>query len=291
MQSLILCKILMTRPEISYDAILQLAIDRVAVTDVQKDFDPNQVALSLVSLDSGQKGSVRGEQQFITASVVKLFWLAFAVRQVESNKVAFSTEFKRAARDMIIISSNDATGYIVNATTGANPGPELPEKEFQVWLEKRQSANRHFAKLGYKDINILHRTYNEEAYGVEKQAWGSDQTNRNKLTTDAAVRLMGEIVEGKAGNAASTKWMLSLLRRVPLVDIPGGGASDTGYIGIAMPSGTEIFGKTGSTSLNRHDVAAFTLPDGRRFVLAIFTNYGPNEKIIPALTREVISQL
>lgn len=273
--------------------VVQNAVRQVAASGMQKPWDEANVALTLWQLDfSGvrAKGEFRGEERFITASVVKLFWLAFAAHRVDQGKVEKSDEVERAARDMIVDSSNDATGYIVNVTTDADPGGELHGAAYDKWLVKRNEANLWFQSLGYQNIHVMHRTYNEGAYGRERQALGKDLELRNRLTTNSTVRLMTEIMQGKVVSPAWCNWMRSLLHRsVPADDPKADGQAR--YIGSALPKGSQLWSKAGWTSLNRHDVAAFELPDGRRYVLAVFTNYGGNEKIVPAFSKAIVDQL
>lgn len=277
-----------------YDLLLREAVAEVRQSGVQKDLRDDQVALTLIQIDGTAvlaRGAFRGDEGFLTASVVKLFWLAFAGHQLEQRRVRMSEEFQRAARDMIVDSSNDATGYIVNATTGALPGPELPDADFAAWLTRRNAANRWLQSLGYEGINVLHRTYNEGSYGVERQAMGKDLEFRNRLTTNTTARMMVEVMQDKLGEGKTHVWMRSLLQRSIPADDPKADGQSRGYIGAALPSGSKLWSKAGWTSINRHDVAAFDLPDGRRFVLAIFTNYGPNDQIVPALARAVVKRI
>lgn len=271
--------------------VLEAAV--VAAAKVQQPFSEKDVAMTLWQIDDNavlDKAEFRGEESFITASVVKLFWLAFAAHEVNAGRIKKSEEFERAVRDMIVDSSNDATGYIVNATTGALPGPELAGKQLDDWNRKRQAANRWFKSLGYQNINVIHRTYNEGAYGRERQAFGKDLELRNRLTTNATVRMMTEIMQGKVVSPQQCEWMRARLsRNVPADDPKADGQSK--YIGSALPSGSKLWSKAGWTSLNRHDVAAFKLPDGRMYVLAIFTNYGGNDKIVPTMAKMVVDQL
>lgn len=283
------------QPQTNFDSLVSSAVQRVGAAVVVKDFDPNQVAVTLLQYDSTGKvigsGNFRENESFRTASVVKLFWLAFAAHQLEERKVRMSPEFQRAAADMIVVSSNDATGYIVNATTGACPGPELPQAEFKSWLEKRQECNKWFVSKGYIGINVLHRTYNEESYGVEKQAMGKDGEWRNSLNTASTARLMLEIMNDQLHSPKSGKWMRSLLMRKNPADDDSADSQAKNFIGGALPKGSKLWSKAGWTSVNRHDVAAFELPTGGRYVLAIFTNYGGSPTIVTELAKGIIQNL
>jgi hypothetical protein len=67
-----------------------------------------------------------------------------------------------------------------------------------------------------------------------------------------------------------------------------------GFTGIALKGveGARLWSKAGWTSTTRHDVAYIELPDGRKFVLAVFTSDHANEReIIPTVAREVMEGL
>lgn len=271
---------------------LTKALDAVVMQN--SSIDRQEIAISLSEID--ETGTVRAihhnpDKTFLTASVIKLFWLAFAGHHLEQTKTEPSEEFQRAASDMIRISSNDATGYIVNATTGAHPGPELPPDDYRAWLEKRQAANRWFAGLGYTGLNVLHRTYNEGSYGVERQAMGKDLEHRNRIHSAGTVRLMTEIMLGRIVKPQRCNWMQALLKRANPADDPEADSQAKNFIGGALPKGAQLWSKAGWTSTNRHDVACFTLPGKGRFVLCILTSYGNRETIVTDIARAVIAEI
>ena len=51
------------------------------------------------------------------ASVIKLFYLAAAHRWMEDNRLRDTPELRRAMRDMIVESYNEATHYVVDLLT------------------------------------------------------------------------------------------------------------------------------------------------------------------------------
>src|SRR5918997_3578744 len=114
---------------------------------------------------------------------------------------------------MIVDSSNDATGYVLDVLTNTTSGPELEGREFNVWRDSRNFANRYFASLGYANINANQKTFCEDAYGREKQSRGPKGENRNKLTTNATARLLAEIATGRAVTPSRSLQMMELLKR------------------------------------------------------------------------------
>ncbi len=260
-----------------------------------RDLQSNQVAVTLIDLSDPSApthGSYRGEEQVYPASVIKLFYLVAAHHWMEQGQMQDTEELRRAMRDMIVDSYNEATGYIVDLLTGTTSGPELSAGEMAVWYEKRNAVNRYFSSLGYQKINVNRKPWCEGPYGREMQSTRMHAPNhRNWLTTDATARLMTEIVLGKAVTTRRCAEMMELLKREPFGD-GNRNAQASSYTGAGLPQGARLWSKAGWTSQTRHDAAYVELPGGPKFVLVVFTVDHANEReIIPSLTREVVQGL
>jgi len=254
----------------------------------------SQLSITLIDLRDPQHpvtASFRGSERVYPASVVKLFYLVAVHRWLEDKKIQETDELKRAVRDMIVVSSNEATQYIVDVLTHTTGGYELPPKEMEVWQNQRNVVNRYYSSLGFTNINVNQKTFCEDAYGREKVSRGPNGENRNKLTTDATARLLFEIVTGRAVSTTRSAQMMELLRR----DFSGTSTDNDdqghGFTGIALQgmSGARLWSKAGWTSTTRHDAAYIELPNGAKFVLVTFTVDHANEReIIPTVARVVI---
>src|SRR2546423_8876784 len=276
---------------------LQELVNQAARTALTKFADQklveNQLAITLIDLRDPQHpvtASFRGNERIYPASVVKLFYLVATHRWLEDKKIQETDELKRAVRDMIIESYNEATQYVVDVLTQTTGGYELPPKEMEEWQYKRNAMNRYFTSLGYSNINVNQKTFCEDAYGREKVSRGPNGENRNKLTTDATARLLSEIVTGRAVNQARSAQMMALLKR----DFAGTSKDNDdqghGFTGIALPgTGAKLWSKAGWTSTTRHDAAYVELPSGAKFVLVTFTTEHANDReIIPTVAKVVI---
>jgi hypothetical protein len=105
----------------------------------------SQLSITLIDLRDTQHpitASFRGNERVYPASVVKLFYLVAVHRWLEDKKIQETPELKRAVRDMIVDSSNEATQYVVDVLTQTTGGFELPAKEMEEWQYKRNSVNR-----------------------------------------------------------------------------------------------------------------------------------------------------
>ena len=259
-------------------ASLKLAADELAVTLVDLR-DPEHPA----------RGHYRGDAQIYPASVIKLFFLAAAHRQMEDGRLADTPELRRALSDMIVHSYNEATSYIVDLLTDTTSGAELPEAELRAWQDKRNAVNRYFASFGYTDINANRKTWGEGPYGREIQAMRAFKPERNFLTTNATARLLTEIATGKSVTAARSEQMMALLKRDFMADA-NHQARD--YTARALPAASRLWSKAGWMSVARHDAAYIELPAGERLVLVIFTvDHANDREIIPAIARSVVEDV
>jgi len=277
------------------DAQLQKIVEEISSAALkqfaEKKLFSNQLAITLVDVREPthlKMGNFRGNSPIYPASVVKLFYLAATHRWVEDGKLADSEELRRALKDMIVDSSNDATAYVVDALTGTTSGPELPEAEMKVWGEKRNVVNRYFTSLDYTSINVNQKPWGDAPYGRERLWVGKSYGNRNALTTDATARLLAEIAVRRCVTAERSAEMLKLLERdfSPKTD-----ADDQGhrYTGLGLPPDAKLWSKAGWTSTARHDAAYVQLTDGRKFVLVTFTNNHANDRnIIQFIAAEVV---
>ena len=254
----------------------------------------SQLSITLIDLRDPQHpvtASFRGSERVYPASVVKLFYLVAVHRWLEDKKIQETDELKRAVRDMIVVSSNEATQYIVDVLTHTTGGYELPPKEMEVWQNQRNVVNRYYSSLGFTNINVNQKTFCEDAYGREKVSRGPNGENRNKLTTDATARLLFEIVTGRAVSTTRSAQMRELLKRDFSGTSPDNDDQGHGFTGIALRgmSGARLWSKAGWTSTTRHDAAYIELPNGAKFVLVTFTVDHANEReIIPTVARVVI---
>lgn len=283
---------------------LQTLVDDAARATLQRFADKKltreQIAITLVDLrDSNRprQANFRGDAQIYPASVVKLFYLVAAHRWMEDGKLKDTPELRRAMKDMIVESSNDATHYVLDVLTDTVSGPELPPDEMKIWAEKRNAVNRYFRSIGYNDINANQKPWCEGPYGRDRIFVGERYDNRNKLTTNATARLLTDIVLGRAVTPSRSAQMMELMRR----DFSGSSSDPDdqahGFTGIALAGNPQwkdakLWSKAGWTSSTRHDAAYIELPNGARFVLVTFTTDHANERdIIPTVARFVMEKI
>jgi len=276
--------------ELPHSPALQGILDSV-VRDTLKQFESkglkaDQLAVTVVDLNDTNKlarASYRGDLRIYPASVVKMFYMLAAHQWMEEGKLQDTEELRRAMKDMIVDSGNEPTHYIVDLLTDTTSGPELSKEELEKWQDKRNAVNRYLVAQGYQNINVNRKPWGDGPYGRETQSIKASAPNhRNWLTTDATARLMTEIALGKAVSAKRSTEMRELLSRDPQSKTD----RQALYTGAALPDGAKLWSKAGWTSQTRHDAAYVELPDGRKFVLVVFTEGNANNtEIIPAVAK------
>ena len=246
------------------------------------------LAISVVDVTKPEllsRGDYHGDAPFYPASVIKLFFMT----DVYATKRQNIGDVGRALREMIVVSDNDATAYLVDLLAETVPGPPLQGRALTRYVERRREINRRFQRLGYADnVSAMMKPWSFGPYGVDLQVLGTNRENRNKLTANATASLLLWIVRRRAPGAEES---LKLLER-PLSPLREEENQVKEFIGEALPAASRLFSKAGWTSEVRHDAAYVELPDGRKFVVVIFTRgIAEDVTIVPAVARAVLGEL
>ncbi|HLM02173.1 MAG TPA: serine hydrolase [Pyrinomonadaceae bacterium] len=276
--------------------VLTTAVNETLNKFAAKKFQPENLAATLIDLrdpNNPRAANFRGDAKIYPASVVKMFYMVAVYQWLKDKKLKDTPELRRALRDMIVDSSNDATHQIVDVLTGATGGGELSPAELKIWASRREAVNRYFKSLDYTDVNITQKTYCEDIYGRERQFWNGGK-NRNMLTTGATARLLAEIALGKAVSPDASRRMLELLKRDPYKENKDSDSQDIGFTGIALKNipDARLWSKAGWTSNSRHDAAFVETPGGQKFVLVVFTEkFAGEREIIPDIAAKILREL
>lgn len=231
------------------------------------------------------RGDYRGDERFYPASVIKLFFMA-DVYATHKEKIG---DVDRALKEMIVVSDNDATAYLVDLLADTVPGPPLEGRALRRYVDRRREINERFRKLGYADnVSAMMKPWSFGPYGVDLQVLGENRVNRNMLTSNACASLLLWIQRLRAPGAPE---MMKLLAR-PLAPVREEENQVKEFIGAALPEGARLWSKAGWTSEVRHDAAYVELPNGRKLILVIFTRgIADDVTLIPAIAKNVLAEL
>jgi len=250
----------------------------------------------VIDLTPGQPGAAhpsggfRADESSYPCSVVKICYLSFYESQKEAGKLADNPELVRAVKDMITVSSNDATGFVVDSITGTTSGPEIADAvAWKAWQARREVVNAYFRARGYTNLNADQKTFCEDAYGRE-QAFRDGGRNRNRMSAAEAARLFKEIARGEVAGPRLTGEMMALLARdiaadAPLEDLE---LEDARLAGAGLPKGSRLWAKSGDAYDYHHLVGLIALPNGSEIVLAVFTK---GVKTVPGIIPRVYEKV
>jgi len=263
-------------------------LEHVAVTWVRYDRPDPTAGQGL--------GAAWAEQRSIyPASVVKLFYAVAVEAWLQRDLLPEGEELRRAMRDMIADSGNDATGLLVDLLTGTTSGPTLEGEAWMLWKRQRRLVNDWLQTLGWTElaaVNCCQKTWGEGPYGRERDFYGADLDNRNALTTAATARLLEAVMTDAVLSPPACKRLRDLLERS--LD-PQQRAADPenqvdGFVGAGVPEGSRLWSKAGWMSQARHDAAWWHQPQGHPMLLVAFSE-GPacagDETLLPELARQL----
>ena len=243
-----------------------------------------------------QGASWNGDRPRYPASVVKLVYLVAAEAWLQRQLLDDSPELRRALADMIRDSSNDATGLVLDLLTGTTSGPELAPDALDSWGQRRQLVNRWLAELGWPEwagCNACQKTWGDGPYGRERQFYGADLSNRNRLSSNLTARLLHAVIAGGLLSPQACRRMQGLLARS--LD-PAQRAADPdnqvdGFLGEGLPPGAQLWSKAGWMSQARHD-AAYVEAEGHAPMLLVVFSEGAERAadtgLLPELCRRLL---
>jgi hypothetical protein len=275
-------------PDPALDAALRHTAD--ATLKAFPKLTADNLAMSIIDVtkpDVVSRADYHGDAPFYPASVVKLFFMVETYHQGKEN----DPDVPRALHEMIVVSDNDATAYIIDTIADTCSGPELQGRALNKFIDKRRVTNRYFNDLGY-DISAMAKPWSFGPFGRDLQLMGGpDRPNRNRSTANAFASLLLWILRRRAVSPKASDAMMALLER-PLNPQRKDENQVTEFIGEGLPAGSKEWSKAGWTNEVRHDAAYIELPSGRKLILAILTRGAADDKtLIPAITRSILGEL
>jgi len=263
-------------------------LERLAVTWVRYDTDQPVTG-------SGQGAAWGDQRQIYPASVVKLIYAMAAEAWLQKDLLPEEPELRRAMRDMIADSSNDATGLLVDLLTGTTSGPALQGEAWELWQRQRRLVNDWLQGLGWpelEDVNCCQKTWGDGPYGRERVFYGVDLENRNALSTAATARALEAVMtDGVLSPPACQRLRELLARSLDRAQRAADPENQVdGFLGAGLPEGSRLWSKAGWMSKARHDAAWWRAPDGSPALLVAFSDgaaCAKDEQLLPELARQL----
>ena len=247
--------------------------------------------------NSGYGASWSNEKNIYPASIIKIIYAIATEAWLQKDLIPESKETRRALNAMIKISSNDATGFIVDLLTGSSSGPSLTGKGWENWQGQRQLINQWIAGLEWPELlgsNCCQKTWEDSPYGRDQDFYGPNSSNRNALSTDGIARVLEAIMtDGFLSPSACKRTRDLLWRSIDRVDRKADPDNQVdGFIGAALPQGSQLWSKAGLMSTARHDAAWFSTPNGKPMLLVIFSvgrERSKDSSLLPTIARKLFN--
>ena len=236
-----------------------------------------------------------GEIQRYPASVVKAFYMAAAEAWLQADLIEDSAELRRALAEMIRDSSNDATGLVVDLLSGTTSGPALPARAMDDWVAQRQLVNDWLTQLAWPELdgcNVCQKTWGDGPFGREREFYGAELANRNRLSTDATARMLQAVMASALISPPACARMRDLLERSLETEARSADPDNQvdGFLGEGLPVGSRLWSKAGWMSQARHDGAYVEAPGHSPFLLVVFSE-GPSCATDQGLLPEIATRL
>lgn len=277
--------------EVPVDPSIETKLRHVA-DDTLKQFPKltaDNLAMSIIDLTSPStisRGDYHGDAPFYPASVIKVFFMA----EVYHQRKEAIPDVPRALREMIAVSDNDATAFLVDLISNTCSGFELQGRALRKFIDRRRVTNRSFNPMAY-DISAMMKPWSFGPFGRDVQALGPNKENRNRATANAVASLLLWIDRRRAISPQASEAMMSLLER-PLSPPRKEENQVKEFIGEALPKGSKLWSKAGWTSEVRHDAAYIELPNGRKMIVVIFTRGTADDTtLLPAIAKKLLAEL
>ena len=241
-------------------------------------------------------GAAWGEQRLIyPASVVKLVYAVAVEAWLQQDLLPEEPELRRAMRDMIADSSNDATGLLVDLLTGTTSGPSLHGEAWRLWQRQRRLVNEWLLTFGWPEleqVNCCQKTWGDGPYGRDRDSYGPSLDNRNALSTSATARMLEAVMtDGVLSPPACKRLRDLLLRSLDLQERSRDPENQVdGFLGAGLPEGSCLWSKAGWMSQARHDAAWWIPPEGEPTLLVVFTegaDCARDEGLLPELAQQL----
>jgi len=215
-------------------------------------------------------------QNYYPASVVKIVYALATQIWIKKDLIIDSDELRRALHEMIANSNNDATSYILDLLTGTTSGPSLNEQNFQAWKIQRQLINNWLEELQWSEIknwNCSQKTWNEGPFGREKDFYGKNNENRNRMNTDGTARFFESLMTHEMLPKVANEKFIKIFQRSldPVFRKQDLENQVDGFLGEGLPLASKLWSKAGLMSEVRHDVAWWEAPSKKPMLVAVFT--------------------
>jgi len=274
-------------------------LDRVCSNNIENL--RNDIAITWINyksesnhINKGFGFGINNRKLIYPASIVKLIYGLAAYSWIDTKKILLTQEISDAVNKMLFYSSNDATSFLIDIITGTTSGPCIEGDPWENWKYQRSIINDWLKELNWNELNEINccqKTWDDGPFGREKEFYGTENSNRNMMTTDATARILEEImikIDYQKDNLNLRSFLKRNLNKNVLNNDPLNQVD--GFLGEGLPENINFWSKAGLMSQARHDAAWWVNNDSVQTLLVVFGNgekYFKDETLFPEIAKAV----
>jgi beta-lactamase class A len=255
-----------------------------------------RIGVAAQEIGSEESITVNGDETFVMASTYKVAVAVTALRQVDQGKLKLTDlidcpvekmvpgpnplvmnflhpgiklSVANLIEPMIVESDNSATDYLLEAVGGPAAVTKMLRDigitDFRVDRSVSEILRDFYGLEDRAYVPFTTVAYAKDPTLITRQSdrnLNYEKDPRDQTTPKAMLQLLLAIDNGKALSESSREFLLGVMSR----NRTGGSR-----IRALLPKGTPVADKTGTLGGVANDVGYVTLPDGRRFAIAVFT--------------------
>ena len=268
------------------------------ISNNKKDYLLKNIAITWINYNNenlkGNGCGINQKENIYPASIVKLVYALAIHAWIEKKILTLNSHLVDAITKMLELSSNDATSYIVDLLTGTTSGPSLEGNCWEDWKYQRYIINDWLKDLKWDEIsefNCCQKTWEDSPYGREKDFYGTNNQNRNSMSTDGTARIMEEIMQNLKYNNENINIKNLLLRNFDKNSIlQDENDQIKGFLGEGLPEKTPFWSKAGYMSQVKHDAAYWMNNENSRTLLVVFGNgeeFTKDNSFLPEISKAI----
>lgn len=248
-------------------------IPRQTIHEILSDLK-GSVGLYIELLDTGETFEIDPGRVFPSASVIKIPMLSLLLRDVAAGRANWSAPRK-------VTACNRVGGTGILTYLDADYAPSLKTLAFlMITLSDNTATNEIMDMIGIERFNEFWKSQGFEHILLGRKMLDFEaikQGRNNYMCAGEAGRLLSRIARGEDGRPEDCETILDFMAHQQCINklpallpaIPSWARADErAHI---KPNTVLVANKTGDLTGIQHDVGVFTLPDRRRYVIAMFT--------------------
>ncbi|MCX7718770.1 MAG: class A beta-lactamase-related serine hydrolase [Candidatus Sumerlaeaceae bacterium] len=239
-------------------------------------------------------GHYNGNDMQFASGISRLFYATALYWHLQRSCQPMSKSLFDDTFAMLNKGDAKATSRIVDYLTNTESGDELAGRALAQFARRRDIANMFFiCCIGFENFNVNQKIWPTVPSPRDLQLLGEklplNYENSNRVTTNQVAALLYLIdQEGIVSRCASRRikeMMYRPVEQAKVAPLPG--------IAAGLPVGAKMWSLNGYTVRNYHDAAIVSLPNGKHYILVVFTKYPKDypTDFIPKLSEVAANRL